>query len=81
LPELILILIDLLDDLDRRVATSAASALGRMGRVEARPILKKPAARCPIGGCDRCSIATTTQFLRELRQAMRQRPELGELIQ
>jgi hypothetical protein len=40
LPELILILIDLLDDLDRRVAISAASALGRMGRVEARPILK-----------------------------------------
>ena len=40
LPELILILIDLLDDLDRRVATSAASALGRMGRVEARRILK-----------------------------------------
>jgi HEAT repeat protein len=40
LPDLILILIDLLDDLDRRVATSAASALGRMGRVEARPILK-----------------------------------------
>jgi HEAT repeats len=40
LPELILILIDLLNDLDQRVATSAASALGRMGRVEARPILK-----------------------------------------
>jgi HEAT repeat protein len=40
LPELILILIDLLGDLDRRVATSAASALGRMGRIEARPILK-----------------------------------------
>jgi hypothetical protein len=33
-------LIDLLDDLDRRVATSAASALGRMGRIEARSILK-----------------------------------------
>jgi hypothetical protein len=40
LPELILILIDLLGDLDRRVATSAATALGRMGRFEARPILK-----------------------------------------
>jgi hypothetical protein len=40
LPELILILIDLLDDLDRRVATSAAFALGRMGRIEARPMLK-----------------------------------------
>ena len=40
LPDLILILIDLLDDLDRRVAVSAASALGRMGRIEARPVLK-----------------------------------------
>jgi HEAT repeat protein len=39
-PDVILILIDLLDDLDRRVAVSAASALGRMGRNEARPILK-----------------------------------------
>jgi hypothetical protein len=39
-PELILILIDLLDDLDRRVATSAASGLGRMGKIEALPILK-----------------------------------------
>lgn len=40
LPELILILIDLLDDLDRRVAGAAALALGRIGRIEARPILK-----------------------------------------
>jgi hypothetical protein len=40
LPELILILIDLLDDLDRRVATAAALALGRIGRIEARPNLK-----------------------------------------
>ena len=40
LPDLILILIDLLDDLDRKVAISAACALGRMGRIEARPMLK-----------------------------------------
>jgi hypothetical protein len=40
LPELILLLIDLLDDLNRSVAASAASALGRMGRIEARPMLK-----------------------------------------
>jgi HEAT repeat protein len=40
LPDLILILTDLLDDLDRTVATSAASALGRMGRTEARAFLK-----------------------------------------
>src|SRR5258707_2318190 len=38
--DVILILIDLLDDLDRRVAVSAASALGRMGRSETRPVLK-----------------------------------------
>ena len=30
----------LLEDIDRRVATSAALALGRMGKIEARPILK-----------------------------------------
>jgi hypothetical protein len=40
LPELILLLIDLLDDLDPSVARSAASALGGMGRIEARPRLK-----------------------------------------
>lgn len=36
----ILTLIDLLDDLDRGVAISSACALGRMGRIEARPMLK-----------------------------------------
>ena len=40
LAELILLLIDLLDDLDQGVATSAACALGRMGRIEARGRLK-----------------------------------------
>jgi hypothetical protein len=40
LPELILLLIDLLDDLDQGVATSAACALGRMGRIEPRGRLK-----------------------------------------
>jgi HEAT repeats len=40
LPQLILLLIDLLDDLDQGVATSAACALGRMGRIEARSMLK-----------------------------------------
>src|SRR6516165_7723613 len=40
LPQLISLLIDLLDDLDQRVATSAACALGRMGKIEARGRLK-----------------------------------------
>jgi HEAT repeat protein len=40
LPELIAVLVDLLDDLDRTVAKAAACALGHMGRVEARTALK-----------------------------------------
>jgi HEAT repeat protein len=40
LPDLILLLIDLLDDLNGGVAISAACALGRMGRIEARSQLK-----------------------------------------
>jgi HEAT repeat protein len=38
-PELIAVMIDLLDDLNQAVARSAACALGHMGRIEARPIL------------------------------------------
>jgi HEAT repeat protein len=40
-PELISAMIDLLDDLNRDVARSAACALGQMGRIEARPMLAK----------------------------------------
>jgi HEAT repeat protein len=39
LPEVIPLLVERLDDLDRTVATAAACALGQMGRLEARPIL------------------------------------------
>jgi hypothetical protein len=38
-PELIALMIDLLDDLNHAVARSAACALGQMGRTEARPML------------------------------------------
>jgi hypothetical protein len=38
-PELIAMMIDLLDDLNQAVAKSAACALGQMGRIEARPTL------------------------------------------
>lgn len=38
-PELISLVVALLDDLDRMVARSAACALGQMGRIEARPML------------------------------------------
>jgi hypothetical protein len=38
-PEIIAVLIDLMEDLDGRVSTAAACALGRMGREEARAAL------------------------------------------
>ena len=34
-------MIDLLDDLNRAVARSAACALGQMGRIEARPVIAR----------------------------------------
>jgi hypothetical protein len=40
-PELVPVFVDLLNDLDRHVARSAACALGRMGRIEARPMLTR----------------------------------------
>jgi hypothetical protein len=40
-PELISMMIDLLDDLNPGVARAAACALGQMGRAEARPMLAK----------------------------------------
>jgi HEAT repeat protein len=40
-PELIAMMIDLLDDLNRGVARSAACALGQIGRIEARPMLAR----------------------------------------
>jgi len=40
-PELISVMIDLLEDLNHGVARSAAYALGQIGRIEARPMLAK----------------------------------------
>jgi HEAT repeat protein len=40
-PELIAAMIDLLNDLNRAVARSAACALGQMGRIEARPMIAR----------------------------------------
>ncbi|MBO0751178.1 MAG: HEAT repeat domain-containing protein [Bradyrhizobiaceae bacterium] len=40
-PELIAVMIELLEDLNQGVARSAACALGQIGRIEARPMLAK----------------------------------------
>jgi HEAT repeat protein len=47
LPELIILLIDVLNDHDRTVARSAACALGQMGRLEARPMIKNLLRHAP----------------------------------
>jgi hypothetical protein len=46
-PELIAVMVDLLGDLHPTVARSAACALGHMGRVEARPLLKSLLRKAP----------------------------------
>jgi HEAT repeat protein len=46
-PEVVALLIDLLDDLDATVAKAAACALGQMGRTEARAALKRALREAP----------------------------------
>jgi HEAT repeat protein len=46
-PATLLVLVDLLDDLHERVSMAAACALGRMGRVEARPLLARLLREAP----------------------------------
>jgi hypothetical protein len=47
LPEIIALMVDLVGDLDPAVARSAACALGHMGRIEARPLLKSLLRKAP----------------------------------
>jgi len=52
LPELISILIDLLDDPDRTVVTSTAFALDRIGKIEAREVFRREGKQLSIlDGC------------------------------
>jgi hypothetical protein len=46
-PELVALMVDLLGDLDPTVARSAACALGHMGKIEARPLLKSLLRKAP----------------------------------
>src|SRR5258707_374196 len=78
-PDVILILIDLLDDLDRRVAVSAASTLGRMGRNEARPILKGLLRDDPSGqAIDAVSSLADEECAVLLGRIARSRPALAD---
>jgi HEAT repeat protein len=79
LPDLISILIDLLDDLDRRVVVSAACALGRMGRTDARPILKGVLRDDPSEeGIDAVSSIADEECAVLLGRIARSRPALAD---
>jgi HEAT repeat protein len=49
-PELIFVMIDLLEDLNQGVAKSAASALGQIGRIESSPDVGQVVARRAVRG-------------------------------
>jgi HEAT repeat protein len=80
-PELIRILTDLLEDLDSNVAMSAACALGRMGRIEARPILKRLLRENPTpDAIDAAASIADAECAVLLRRLARTRPDLAEAV-
>jgi hypothetical protein len=80
-PELIRILTDLLDDLDRDVAMAAAYALGRMGRLEARPMLKRLLRENPtLDAIDAAASIADAECAVLLRRLACTRPDLAEAV-
>lgn len=75
IPEVMTILLGLLGDHDRTVASSAACALGRLGRNEARPALKKLLAEQPTREIvDALAAIADEDCMVLLRQLARNRP-------
>ena len=78
-PAVIPLLVDLLADPDRGVAREAALALGRMGRPEARPALKRLLREAPSPAVIDAVIAVADEeCLVILGRLARTRPELAE---
>src|ERR1700692_4374962 len=68
-PELISVMIDLLDDLNQSVARSAACALGQIGRSEARPMLARLLREGPSEEViDAVSSIADEEFIVQLRR-------------
>jgi HEAT repeats len=78
-PSVIPLLVDLLADADRGVAREAALALGRMGRPEGRPALKRVLREAPSAAVIDAAIAVADEeCLVILGRLARTRPELAE---
>jgi HEAT repeat protein len=78
-PELIALMIDLLDDLNQGVAKSAACALGQIGRIEARPLLAKLLRDEPSEELiDAVSSIADEECMVQLGRIARTEPELSD---
>jgi hypothetical protein len=77
-PQIVPLLIDLLDDLHRPVAVAAACALGRAGRTEARPILTRLLREEPTEEViDAVSAVADEDCIVQLGRIARSRPVLA----
>ncbi len=80
-PDVILLMIELLDDLNGFVATAAACSLGRMGMIEARPALVRLLRQDPsIEVIDAASAVADEECLILLGRIARARPGLAESV-
>jgi len=78
-PELISVMIDLLEDLNQGVARSAACALGQIGRIEARPMLAKLLREEPSEEViDAVSSVADEECIVQLGRIARTRPALSD---
>ena len=78
-PELISVMIDLLEDLNQGVARSAACALGQIGRIEARPMLAKLLREEPSEEViDAVSSVADEECLVQLGRIARTQPALSD---
>jgi HEAT repeat protein len=80
-PELIRVLTDLLEDLHLEVAVAAACALGRMGRIEALPVLKRLLRENPTpDAIDAAASVADAECAVLLRRLVGTRPDLAEAV-
>jgi hypothetical protein len=78
-PELISVMIDLLEDLNQGVARSAACALGQIGRIEARPMLAKLLREEPSEeAIDAVSSVADEECIVQLGRIARTQPALSD---
>lgn len=77
-PEVIALMIELLSDLNANVATAAACALGRMGRIEGRPIIVRLLRKQPsIETIEAAAAIADEECMVLLGRIARMRPDLA----